>query len=315
MFVSSQAALAETIYATNGRDLLRFDSESPETIEQVVAVTVPFHEWPPEGMGLEFDFTTGELYAFPTFGCPTLCPGPKSMESYTIAPATGVATYTGWQALPTAIQAQDFDIHPLTHEFRFLTSDDHNYRFSLNTHQLIEDTSLSLSGPYPAVAHAPLQPGDSDVETFAIRSPWPSGPELVRIGGPGGNPPASTGQVTIIGAVSLGELGGGFDISPDGVAYLSVYGYSNLGPGGPQWTNRLVTIDLATAEVQEIGPIGGPTDRRISGIAVVPAWFGSSVMAIPTLDGGALATMTGLFAIAGVAALLRGRATSPRRST
>ena len=157
-----------------------------------------------------------------------------------------------------------------------------------------------------AVAHRPPASATQGVETYVIGPTPRTGPkvlgepwyQLSRIGGPGGNPPASSGEVTVIGPVDLDAERLWFDISADGTAFLAA-----LVPV-PPWDqeNRLYRVDLTSGALEQIGLIANPGGAAIlCGIAVAPPGLGEGVVAIPALSPLGIA----LFALALCAAAFR----------
>lgn len=315
--VAPALARAETIYAIQAGTgggvhnwLLRFDSATPSTLEFAIPVTGDL------GYGgslpyLEFDPQTGALYAFEAVNCEILCPAPgPPARPAQIDPLTGQSWFLDWPDWPGFLEyAADWskvDIHPVTREMRLSLNPNRNLRYALDSLAAIEDAPFDVSEHIRAFAHTwPDESGG--VETYAILDATPKGLQLARIGGPGGTPPASSGEVTLIGPVSLVGYLEGFDISPGGTAYVSTFEYSS-GPG-PEYTSRLFTIDLATANVQELGVIAGMVSPVwVSGIAVAPE--GPGVLAVPTVSPVGLAVLALVLGIAGFSRLApKGRQT------
>jgi hypothetical protein len=133
-----------------------------------------------------------------------------------------------------------------------------NYRYSMNTFELHVDQPLDTPGRYEALAHPP--PGGAHGgETLAIYYPpaYPPVAHLARLGGVGGNPPASSGEVTVLGAIDIPLYVRGFDISPSGEAYLLAH--------PEDWTEaRLYRLNLETLETEDLGAIATPSPARTS---------------------------------------------------
>lgn len=276
-------ARGETIYAISisgdraEARLLRFDSASPWELEQAFLVSGDLGV--STSVSLEFDPVTRELYGFGYYQCQVLCP-PAPIEPVTIDPFSGNSSALDWPGLPAIdFYASDKDIHPLTRELRLFGSWDRNFRYSLASLDAHEDEAVDAPGFYDATAHTPSAEGAANVETFAIhRGSAGSGPNLVRIGGPGGVPPASSGEVTVIGPVAVTGVVAGFDISAEGTAYLST---------SEDWgaVNRLYTIDLESGAVQELGVIATVApNERVTGIAIAPRGLTSNALEIPALS-------------------------------
>lgn len=281
------AVRGETIYAVSidsdwsGLHLLRFDSASPWILEREDPMSgdlVGFVD-----VTLEFDLTTREFYGFAFLDCQLLCP-PIPIVPASIDPFTGSSSFTDWPGFPGfELFASDFDIHPLTGELRLFGREEQNFRYSLRDLELAEDEPLETKGFYSAIAHAPPSGGGAEVETFAVLDLGSLGPHLVRVGGPGGVPPASSGEVTMIGPLAAEGDIGGFDISPRGTAYLSTFAWTGGDGGG--YVNRLYRVDLAAATVQEVGTIATQDQWTVvTGIAVAPEGLAPEVLEIPALS-------------------------------
>jgi hypothetical protein len=206
----------ETIYALSGGwRLIWFDSETPGTLIGSLPITGDLGGY--LGMTIEFDPQTRELYAFAYPNCEILCPT-SPVHPGRIDLATGESSLLDWPGFPSdQLSLYDFDIHPVTREVRMIQYALTNYRYSLNALELHVDQPLDTPGRYQALAHAP--PGGAHGgETLAIYYPpvYPLVPHLARIGGVAGNPPASAGEVTVLGPIDIPHLVRGFDISAGG---------------------------------------------------------------------------------------------------
>ena len=297
------AARGETIYAF-ARDagwnvdhrLLRFDSASPWELEQALPINGEINEF--TQVSLEFDAVTRELYAFGFWQCQILCPA-IATDPMGIDPLTGDLVHLDWPGLP-AIEfgPSDKDIHPLTRELRLFSQSGGNFRYSMESLELHVDQSLDIPGYAYAVAHMPPAEGGGGVETFAIFYQYGEGRRLVRVGGVGGVPPASSGEVTVIGPVDVQGEVAGFDISASGEAFLSTYDYIQP-PGADHrsYASWLYTIDLGTGATQERGTIPTQPGTYVSGIAVAPPGLISGAPEIPALSRTGLATFVLLLAI------------------
>lgn len=297
--LAARAVVGETIYATNGAMLWSFDSDSPGTVAFAAELPEEFELL--SGTSLETDPSSGALYSFSTQECNILCP-PLPVVVRRLDPLTGTASATGWPDLPGG--ADDKSVHPGTRELRLLDASGGNWKLTLSTFELVEESPLDLPGYYPALAHAPAVAGGGEITTYAIRTPDFFSYDLVRLGGPGGDPPASSGEVTTIGALALDGALGGFDVGADGTAYLAV---SDLAAVGGAALTRLFTVDLGTAALTEVGAIAGSEDGPVTGIAVASSGLGAPVLAIPTLSPVALAGLVVVLAMAAVSLLARRR--------
>lgn len=281
-------ARGETLYAIAADSgypssfaLLQFDSASPGVMQRVVPITNGAL-WGTDA-SLELDPTDGTLYAFAFDQCQVLCPY-ELVRPFIVDPETGASTAVNWPDLPATEMwiASDKDIHPLTHELRFFGTWDQNYRYSLESLEFHVDDPLASPASAAAVAHTPGGQAGLGVETFALGYPAVPGDGLYlsRIGGPGGVPGASSGEVTTVGpAAATGSLRG-FDIAASGAAYFSTVEYVN----GSGYTSRLYSIDLQNGATQELGVIAvSEPSTQVTGIAGASPGSGS-IVEIPALS-------------------------------
>ena len=289
------SAWGETIYAIeSGWRLVWFDSETPGTLSGSLPITGeldPYYE----GATIEFDPLTHELYAFAVPACQFTCP-PLPIVPMRIDLTTGVSTYLPWAEFPYwQITLYDFDIHPETRELRMIQDSLGNLRFSLDHLELHVDQPLDKPGRYVELAHRP-RGGAHGGETLAIYYPPenPEVPHLARIGGVGGNPPASSGEVTALGAIDIPHYILGFDISPSGGAYL-LADTANYG------AQRLYRLDIETLTTEDLGAIATPSPGPtfVSAIAAAPAGLGA-VVEVPAVSSAGLVALSLLLAMAAI---------------
>lgn len=307
------ATLGETIYAFS-RDfgwnvdhrLLRFDSASPWELEASIPINGDIAD--SMQVSLEFDPVTRELFAFGFDQCQVLCPAIATYPMR-IDPTTGELEYLDWPGLPPIeFGPSDKDIDPQTRELRLFSQAGGNYRYSIESLEVHEDQPLSVPGYAYAIAHRRAASPGGDVETFAIFDLYDIGQRLVRIGGVDGLPPASSGEVTVIGPVETQGDVLSFDISSSGEAFLATYEYvQDPDPGGSAHVTRLYRIDLASGATQELGIIPTQLGSYVSGIAVAPPGLGAGAPEIPVLSPTGLVALS-LFLAA--AALWRTRTSS-----
>lgn len=169
-----------------------------------------------------------------------------------------------------------------------------NYRYSLNTFELHVDQPLDTPGRYEALAHPPPS-GAHGGETLAIYYPpaYPPVAHLARLGGVAGNPPASSGEVTVIGPIDIPRYVRGFDISPSGEAYLLAH--------SEDWTEaRLYRLNLETLVTEDLGAIATPSPGGdfVYAIAAAPLGLGPSIVEIPAVSRGGLVLLALLLATA-----------------
>jgi len=304
-------ARAETIYASwihyapgGVPPLTRFDSATPELQED------PFSETPLLGpYSLDFDLVTGQLWGFNYFECNITCP--PSPPPVIIDLETGTPTNPQLPGfLASTFEGRDTDIDPVTRELRYFSSDGDNGTYSLDSLQWQFGTPLKVSFGAAAVAHRPPGGGTIGVETYAIGrlrgqpagSPWY---HLVRIGGPEGNPPVSSGEVTVIAPIDLEAERLWFDISQSGEAYLAVL----LPYDPPGEENKLYSVDLSTGALDFLGVIAMPAGSGgasfLSGIAAAPSGPGDGILAIPALSPFGAALFALVLALAALVGPLR----------
>jgi hypothetical protein len=287
-------APGETIYAVSSTDsakqLFWFDSEAPGVPLGSVALVGDVGLY--SDLRIEFDPVTRALYGFGIPECNITCP-PLPVEPLSIQVATGQISLLGWPGFPSyGVPSHDIRLDPATRELRAIGYGGENFRYSPATLQLREDQELGVGGFYLALAHAPAGSAHAG-ETLAIRysSVLYDDAQLARIGGAGGNPPASSGQVTLLGPIVGPESVWSFDISEEGNAFV-------LGAPAENAPRHLYRLNLDTLQTEDLGLIVPPGDSSfIHGIAVAPSGFGPSPLEVPTLSSSALAILMVLTAI------------------
>jgi hypothetical protein len=285
----------ETIYALSGGwRLIWFDSETPGTLIGSLPITGDLGGY--LGMTIEFDPQTRELYAFAYPNCEILCPT-SPVHPGRIDLATGESSLLDWPGFPSdQLSLYDFDIHPVTREVRMIQYALTNYRYSLNALELHVDQPLDTPGRYQALAHTP--PGGArGGETLAIYYPpvYPLVPHLARIGGVAGNPPASAGEVTVLGPIDIPHLVRGFDISAGGGAYLLVEPADFA-------DQRLYRLNLETLTTEDLGVIATPLPGYdfVHAIAAAPTGLGPGTVEVPAVSRTGLVVLAMLLATAAV---------------
>ncbi len=284
-------APAEWMYGATCNSLFRFDSDSPGTVYG----SVPVFEDPDTCLhSLDVDQPSGVLYgAWYWYNCPILCP-PLPTGIVALDPTTGAVQYL-WNApgYPSPFRVDgEFDVDPGSGEIRLIDSQvGTNFRVDPHTGTATLDSPIFPFREVLVIAQAPGHDPGTGSDTFAIayRPGPPSGFDLVRIGGPGGVPPASTGALTVLAPVDLPATSWptGFDISPSGVAYVSAIVFPAASPAvalGGEGTDpaHLYTLDLVTGAATDRGVLGPPGGFSTTGIAVVGR---AGVTVIPALDG------------------------------
>lgn len=255
--LESRIAPATILVLDNNGNLLRFDSESPGTVETVAITGLGANQ---TLRGIDFRPATGELYGV---AATTASAANSIAFTYVINPVTGAATPVGQTAAALAGFADvpgGFDFNPTVDRIRVVNTNDENFRVNpVNGTLAGNDTDLTPAATSDIIAEAYDRnfSGGSGTTLFGINRADSS---LVIQGGINGAPSPNGGVIT-----SLGPLGfalnatndGGFDIASDtGTAYAALTsGADNL--------TRLYTIDLATGAATAVGLIGnGATGVR-----------------------------------------------------
>jgi hypothetical protein len=252
-------ARAVTAYGVtaNGAFMVRFDTATPGTLDDVVAFT---GLQPGERIaGIDFRPRTGQLYGV------GVQPGGgnDTVRAYVIDPATGAAELL--TAAPfTVLTASGYGVsfNPAADRIRVVSNDvDDNFRLNPNNGARADfpanDTNLAV-GTVAAVAYDRSfdRPGGAST-AYAIEL----SNNVCTIGGVDGTPSPNLGQ--LLNFLPLGAAAGndpGFDIGPDGDAFAS------LTFGG---SNGLYAVNLATGIAALVGSIGGG-NLAIGGLALAP---------------------------------------------
>jgi hypothetical protein len=295
--------LAETIYAAACDRIVRFDSATPE----VIADSIPLPDIFPYCLtGLDFDPRSGRLYGYGVQECLILCPPDPLRALFVIEPVSGAAEllWTIDSVAPEYFGITDLDVIPATGEIRFANGlGGYNLRWNPATGVETLDSLIAPVRPLAGLAHSPNSQGSVSFATIAIATAGSPGapPDLVRIGGPAGAPPASSGELTVIAplGVALHQVGG-FDISPSGAAYLAGWDGASV---------NLYSVNLTTGTTADLGAIGGGSGLFISGLAIDVT---RGVSAIPTLGETGIGAFVVALGLAGIGLLHRRRPGLPR---
>lgn len=296
----AHSAQAETMYGVTCHHLVTFDSAAPATILRSVQV---FENWDECLYAIDVDPRSGALYAsWYITDCPILCP-PLPHGVARLDPETGaldeIWTDPGW-GLPFSASG-DFDVDPSIGVIRTpgypMGS---NLHIEVPTGALVADTPFAPSLDVLALAFR----RDGEAFALALRGASLDGFDLFRLGGVGGVPPAASGELTHLAAITgLGSpYGASLDIAPSGAAFLSANSYSS--PNGVSGVNLFYSLNLATGATIPLGEIASPDGYPVTGIAVAGA---RGAIAIPALDRVGLATLAALLAAAGAWLLARRR--------
>ncbi|MGB7924323.1 MAG: DUF4394 domain-containing protein [Pyrinomonadaceae bacterium] len=253
---STVANAVPAIGLTLDNQLVRFDTDTPETIISTVPIT---------GLqtgefihGIDYRPDIGQLFGLGS-----------RRRIYTINATTGVATPVNNAPFVPALTGNSFgvDINPSVNRLRVTSNRDENFRFNPSSGAATVDTPLAYA------AGDPNEGADPNVVGVAYTNNNFSGTSkttlygidygldtLVRIGGINGNPSPNGGQLTTIGplGVNASQLLG-FDIAPGTGTAFAVF----RGTGG---VSRLYTINLNTGHATLVGPTTGVSLR---GLAIV----------------------------------------------
>ena len=258
--------------SSGGTILARFDTSSPDTIDQTVAVT---GIGPGEQLrGIDFRPATGELYALAI----TPTAGDDKGSIYTVDPQTGVATLLGPGPFSTALAAGSqyaFDFNPAVDRIRIANGQDQSLRVNPNNGALVQfDTPLNNASDDEEVTGGAYDRNVNDVQPAGTPASLTTlfgidfiNDALVRIGGVDGGAPersANAGVVTTIGPLGLttGSAGNGFDIAQDGTA-CAVFNNGNTG------VTSLYSINLVTGAATAIDLLGNGAEI-VRGFAIAP---------------------------------------------
>jgi hypothetical protein len=252
-------ARAVTAYGVtaNGAFMVRFDTATPGTLDDVVAFT---GLQPGERIaGIDFRPRTGQLFGVgvqPGGGNDTI-------RAYVIDPATGAAELLT-SAPFTVLSASGYGVsfNPAADRIRVVSNDvDDNFRINPNNgaraDSPVTDTNLAV-GTVGAVAYDRSfeRPGGA-ATAYAIELAG----NLCTIGGIDATPSPNGGA--LMNFLALGAATGsdpGFDIGPDDDAFAA------LSSGG---SNGLYTVSLTTGIATLVGAIGGG-NLGIGGLALAP---------------------------------------------
>jgi len=253
----AHAVSGETIFGvTTDNNLVRFNSQSPGTIDDTVAITGL--ESGENVLGIDFRPAANTLIALGS-----------SSRLYTINVDTGVATAIGSSPFTPPLSGSNFgvDFNPVVDRFRIVSDNDQNLRINPDTGVTAgTDTALAFdaadtnNGANPSVvgvAYTVNITGGSSTSLFGIDSGVDS---LVRQGSPNGSPTSpNTGTLFTIGTLGVNaSTEVGFDIAPPrngGSAFAAIRLEGET-------TSGLYAIDLGGGRATLIGAIGTTTAIR-----------------------------------------------------
>jgi Domain of unknown function (DUF4394) len=252
---AAQAATAFAVLPNNG--FATFDTATPGAAIAVGTIT---------GIGatetvrsVDFRPADGKLYATAIAGGSAL---DSLVTTYTVDPATGVATLVGQTAAPVPLAgdvAGGADFDPVVDRLRVVNGNDENFRINPNNGALSGDdvnVNPALTSDLVGLAYDRNVLGATVTTAYAINRATSvlatiGGIDGAAFGGPNGGTVSDVGP---LGVPLSATADAGFDIAADGLAYAA------LTSAGDNIT-RLYTINLATGAATVIGPVlggGGP---------------------------------------------------------
>jgi hypothetical protein len=248
------AQAVPAIGLTIDNQLVRFDTDTPQTIISTVPIT---------GLqtgeflhGIDFRTATGELYGLGS-----------RRRIYRINPLTGVAMALNSAPFVPALTGSSFgfDFNPTVDRIRVTSNRDENFRFHPDTGAVVAvDTPLAYAVGDPNEGADPNVVGAAYSNNIEFTPPTTLYgidyvlDTLVRIGGVNSNPSPNGGQLTTIGplGVNASQLLG-FDIAAGTGTAFAVF----RGTGG---ISRLYKINLNTGQATLVGPTTGVSLRGLS---------------------------------------------------
>jgi hypothetical protein len=257
-----------TISADGPQTLVRFDSAAPG----VVTTVGPFTGLHPGQTVTAMDFrpATGALYV----GVATTDPTHSGAQLLTVNLATAALTAVGPAFDPTGYGYPSFDFDPVRDQLRVATTPANvtNTRFNPDTGALIaNDAGLAFPPLDPSSAEPPYIVGAAYTNNLTGATSTTlygydlTTDNLVRIGGPDGDPTPNDGTAVTVGNsgfVVAGTVEVGFDISgATGIAYLS-------GPVEGLPGVHLFMVNLDTGRMTDLGQIGIDGSAAVTDISV-----------------------------------------------
>ncbi len=251
--------------------IVAFDTAAPGT----ATITKIINLGPGETViGIDKRPATGQIFIITV---PVGAAANAQIRTYTLDPATGIATLVGTIPAATVPGAADiktgFDFQPLVDRMRVNPSNDANFRVNPNNAALSGiDTNLTymagVIGPIVENAYdrnvAPGPPGTAvpPGATTTLYAISRGDSKLALIGGLNSTPSPNGGQVSAVGSlgVSLSAgTGAGFDISGQtGIAYAALT--SGVGTG-------FYTVNLTTGAATLLGLL--PPVARLDGLTIM----------------------------------------------
>jgi uncharacterized protein DUF4394 len=195
---------------------------------------------------IDYRPVNGLLYAIATDG------SNAAVRTYTINPATGVATVVGGPVTMLVPSGSwDINFNPTVDRIRVVNDQDENARLVPDNGTLAgNDTNLTVAAAVDAVAYTNPFAGATVTTLYALNATTNS---LALIGGINGTPSPNGGVVSDIGALGITFAGSpaAFDIATNNVAWAA------LRPSGGALS--LYTINLTTGAATLTGIVGDGT--------------------------------------------------------
>jgi hypothetical protein len=250
--------LLSTLYALDYQnDLLAFDSSTPNTIAQNVAITGLQNN--DNMVAIAFRPHTGTLYGLGTGGS-------GNVDLYTIDTGANFAhaTFVGSAAV-TLNFTNDiaFSFDPVLDQARVTTDNAQNFRLNPATGALVQpvDTALAYAdgtsgGPFiGAIAYTNPFDGAAATALYALDFFHET---MVQLGDASQTPPISpnSGELFTVGRAGSAlefNFSDGFTIATDGTGYASL----NTTDSGGNFVVQLYTIDLHTGLATLVSPASG----------------------------------------------------------
>jgi len=178
---------------------------------------------------------------------------------YEVEPGRGTATQFGTVAALTGASSFAGSFSSLTDRWRIVTNVQQNARYNPVNAGLTLDNALNTAAVIGAIAYSPPAAGLQTL--YAIDN---TNKQLVRIGGPDGDPSPDLGAIQVVGPLNLGTptvSARGMVITSTGVAYAAiVLSDDNL--------TKLYTINLTTGAATLVGTVANGV--AIRAIAMAP---------------------------------------------
>lgn len=202
--------------------------------------------------GIDMRPATGELYTYDA----------TTDSVYVVSTSNANLTLVGATATNMAQSPYVLDFNPVPDRIRLINRNTaENFRLNPDNGQIAgTDTTLSPVTNMADIAYTNNVAGATVTTLYGIDNTTNN---LVRIGGVDGVPSPNGGVVTTIGSLGIGSSRvAGFEITPDGTAYLLVQN-----PGSDA---VLYTVNLSTGAATQVGVIDDLGDGLAVGFAFAP---------------------------------------------